>query len=336
MQKFRLYLKRLSGVAQQGGLPTTYCGPMEQNLKLASLGRFDIQSLATSGQLPPQTLAALQAEILSRPPGNLILPAINQRALLQASLQGSNVAYGLPLIRCPSNVAKQPSQPLMSNEDVNTEFASWSSKNLGDAIPPYNFGAVADTNSNILLSVVQQQQKQYILPESSRPINVQPSCLVVPSQSSPTFQAEKSPASVNQNCSSRNPALDYNKPLFQANNSSGIGQRLEVEYKPVFMPSVFGAASYVSSLSTVQDNACQRVPNMNCVQGSYNGKPDLVQGSTRNFVYISQQEMPMSNISQRKLYADNNGNKVKQEPNMDLTENVKMGAQFSSTSPQVI
>lgn len=326
----------MSGVAQQGGLPTSYCGPVEQNLKLASLGRFDIQSLATSGQLPPQTLAALQAELLSRPPGNLILPAIDQRALLHASLQGSNVAYGLPLIRCPSNVAKQPSQPLMSNEDVRTEFTSWTSKSLGDAIPPYNFGAVADTNSNILVSVVQQQQKQSIMPESTRPINVQPSCLVVPSQSSPNFQAEKSPASVNQNCSSRNSALDYNKPLLQTNNSSGIGQRLEVEHKPVFMPSGFGAASYVSSMSTVQDNACQRVPNMNCVQGSYNGKPDFVQGSTRNFVYISQQEMPMSNISQRKLYADNNGNKVKQEPNMDLTENVKMGAQYSSTSPQVI
>ncbi|KAL8463919.1 hypothetical protein ACS0TY_033746 [Phlomoides rotata] len=54
-----------------------------------------------------------------------------------------NVAYGQPLIRCPSNDAKQPSQSLISNEDVQTEFAAWSTKNLG---------AVVDTNSNILSS----------------------------------------------------------------------------------------------------------------------------------------------------------------------------------------
>lgn len=312
---------------------------MEQNLKLASLGRFDIQALATSGQLPPQTLAALQAELLSRPSGNLILPSVDQRALLHASLQGSkcipmdpNAAYGPPLIRCPSTVSKQSCQPLMSNEDIHTEFA----------VSPYNFGAVVDTNNNILVSIVQQQQqKQSIMPEPSRPINVQPSCLVVPSHSSPNFQSAKSPASVNQNCSYRNSALDYNKPLLQSNNSSGVGQSLEVEYKSVSMPSEFGAASYASSMTScsrnVQDTSCQRVPNMNCVQGSYNGKQDLGQGSTRNFVCISkgtpmpscfavdEQELPMSNISQRKLYADYNGNKVKQEPNMDLMENVKLG-----------
>ncbi|KAL8520789.1 hypothetical protein ACS0TY_011370 [Phlomoides rotata] len=366
--QFRLYLKRLSGVAQQqGGLPTSYCGPVEQNLKLASLGRFDIQALATSGQLPPQTLAALQAELLSQPSGNLILPAIDQRTILHASLQGSkciavdpNAAYGQPLIRCPSNVAKQLSQPLMSNEDVHT---AWSAKNLGEAVPPYNFGAVVDTNSNILVSIVQQQQqKQSIMPEPSRPINVQPSCLVVPSQSSPNFQAATSPASANLNCSFRNSALDYNKPLLQSNNSSGVGQSLHVEYKPVCMPSEFGAASYVSSMSScsrnVQDSACQRVPcssstvnaimhvpNMNCVQGSYNGKPDSVQGSTRNFVYIGkgtsipscfaadEQELPMSNISQRKLYADNNGNKVKQEPSMEIMENMKLGTPVQQHLP---
>ncbi|KAG6654614.1 hypothetical protein CIPAW_05G158400 [Carya illinoinensis] len=68
LQKFRLYLKRLSGVAQQqSGISNTICGPVEPNVKLGSLGRFDIQALAASGQIPPQTLAALHAELLGRP-----------------------------------------------------------------------------------------------------------------------------------------------------------------------------------------------------------------------------------------------------------------------------
>ncbi|KAK6122425.1 hypothetical protein DH2020_043816 [Rehmannia glutinosa] len=302
--KFRLYLKRLSGVAQQQGVLPAYCGTVEQNLKLASLGRFDIQALVASGQLPPQALAALHAEFLSRPAGNLILPAMDQRTLLHASLQGSkcipvdrNVAFGQPLMKCSSNITKQTSQSLMSNEDVHSEFAAWSSKHLAETI--YNT-------------------------RTKSPINVQPSCLVVPSQSSPNFQAGNSPVSVNQNRGFRNVAVDHNNPLLQSNNSSGVGQTSEVESKPPCMLSEFGAAGSVSS-----------VPNMNCMQGSYNGKLDMVQGSTRNSIYVGkgtfipsrfavdEHEFPVSNVShQVKHYVQNNANKVKQESNMDLTENL--------------
>ncbi|KAL8456416.1 hypothetical protein ACS0TY_034573 [Phlomoides rotata] len=96
-----------------------------------------------------------------------------------------NVAYGQPLIRCPSNDAKQPSQSLISNEDVQTEFAAWSTKNISD---------VVDTNINIL--------------------------------SLPNFQAAKTSASANQNCSFRNSALDYNKPLLQSTNSIHRAQEM--------------------------------------------------------------------------------------------------------------
>lgn len=359
LQKFRLYLKRLSGVAQQQVGLAPYCGPLEQNLKLASLGRIDFQALAASGQLPPQTVAALHAELLSRPTGNLILPGLDQRTLLHASLLGSKctsmdrVAYGQPLLKCSSNIPKQSPQPLMSNNDACPEFAAWSSKNLGDMAPACNLGGtVTETNSN--MSSFVQQQKQSVLLEPSRSINVQPSCLVVPSQSSPNHQAGNSPASVNQNCSFRNSSVHYNSPLLQSNNSSGIGQILDAECKPVRVPSEFGATASVSSTSSCsrnnQDSACQRVqsspstinafmhlPNMNFVQGSYNGKLNLVQGPTRNPVYISkgtsipsrfaidEQELQMRNLSQVKPYVENNGNKVKLEPSMDLMENIKLG-----------
>ncbi|KAH7858903.1 hypothetical protein Vadar_029205 [Vaccinium darrowii] len=65
--KFRLYLKSLSGVAQQGGIPNSYFGPLEQNRNHGSLGRFDIQAVAASGQIPLQTLPAVHAEFLGRP-----------------------------------------------------------------------------------------------------------------------------------------------------------------------------------------------------------------------------------------------------------------------------
>ncbi|KAG6396773.1 hypothetical protein SASPL_142930 [Salvia splendens] len=357
LQKFRLYLKRLSGVAhQQAGL-ASYCGPVDQNLKLASLGRIEFQALAASGQFPQQTLAALHSE-LSRPTGNLILPGMDQRTLLHASLQGSKcvsldqVAYAQPLIKCSSNIGKQSPQPPRSNGDVQPEFAACSSKNLGDMVPACNLGTVAETNG--LLSFVQQHQKQSMMPELSRSINVQPSCLVVPSQSLPNRQTGNSPASVNQNCSSRNSAVDYNNPFIQSNNSLGIGQVLGVECKAVSVPSEFGAVASVSSTSScsinIQESSCQRVrsspyainavmqpPNMTFVQGSYNDKLNLVQGSAGNPVYmgtgtsipsrfaVNEQELRMCNVSQVRSCVESGSNKVKQEPNMDLMENVKLG-----------
>ncbi|KAJ6795477.1 two-component response regulator ORR21 isoform X1 [Iris pallida] len=76
LQKFRLYLKRLSGVPQQqSGLPNSMCGSIDSNTRPGSLGRLDFQALVASGQIPPQTLAALHAELLGQSAGNLLLPA---------------------------------------------------------------------------------------------------------------------------------------------------------------------------------------------------------------------------------------------------------------------
>nr|CAD1837390.1 unnamed protein product [Ananas comosus var. bracteatus] len=67
LQKFRLYLKRLSGVAQHhGGLPSNSLSSPASNIKIGPLGRLDLQALAASGQIPPQTLAALQDELLGQ------------------------------------------------------------------------------------------------------------------------------------------------------------------------------------------------------------------------------------------------------------------------------
>ncbi|GFS40534.1 response regulator 14 [Actinidia rufa] len=355
LQKFRLYLKRLSGVAQQqGGMPSSYCGSVEQNGKPGSLGRFDIQALAASGQIPPQTLAALHAELLGRPNGNLVLPGMDQ-PLLQASLQGPKgisvdhgVAYGHPLVRCSTNISKQFPLAIVTAADVHSGLGAWPSNSPGPVGPGSNLSGLGVQSGNILMGMLHnqqqqphlppQQQKQAVQPEPSRLINVQPSCLVVPSQSSASFQAGKNSVSINQNCSfNRSSSMDYSLLSSQSNNSSfGIAQIMDGDPK---------TASVLNGTQTVASSAARQsprlAPNMCDIQGSYNTNSGHVvdQDPLRNLGFVGkgtsipsrfavdEPKSPMSNLNygNGKIYGENNGNKVKQEPSMDFIESAKVG-----------
>lgn len=377
LQKFRLYLKRLSGVAQQqGGVSNTICGPVDPNVKLGSLGRFDVQALAASGQIPPQTLAALHAELLGRPTGNLV-PAMDQPALLQALLQGpkhiaveNGVAFGQSLIKCQSNVSKHFQQSKLSSaEDVSSAYGAWPSNHVGTVGPSNNILGLNAQNSNMLMDILQQQQRQQqpepqqqsMLPEPSCIINVQPSCLVVPSQSSASLQAGNTPASVSQNCSfNGSSVIDYSLLSTQTNNSSlNVGQFPNRGLNSTGVLSGYSGpvsiSSSVSSCSVNPDNSMGRqgqcltvtfsagrqmpglVPNMHDIQGSYAVKTGetLDQGPLRNLGFvgkgtcipsrfaIDEFESPMSNLGSGKFYLENN--RVKQEPNVDFMDNTKVG-----------
>ncbi|KAJ8648454.1 hypothetical protein MRB53_001477 [Persea americana] len=242
LQKFRLYLKRLSGIAQhQGGSSSSFYGPAEPN---GSLGRLDIHALAASGQIPPQTLAALHAELLGRPTGSLVLPQMDQPIFLQASLQGSKcipvdrgVIFGRPLIKCQSNVSKQFPQPTISVEDISSGLATWPPNHLGAVVPAGNNGGLDTQNGTMLMHALQQQQQQQpsVLPGSTYAINVQPSCLVVPSLSSNGFQSGRNTAPINQNSFIGSKAADnYSTVSSQSNNISlGGGQALDRDFKNV-------------------------------------------------------------------------------------------------------
>ncbi|GAA0139585.1 winged helix/forkhead transcription factor [Lithospermum erythrorhizon] len=69
LQKYRLYLRRLSGVSgHQSGLNNSFMTSPEAAFRsMSSLSGLDLHSLAASGQLPPQSLATLQAAVFSRP-----------------------------------------------------------------------------------------------------------------------------------------------------------------------------------------------------------------------------------------------------------------------------
>nr|CAD1826753.1 unnamed protein product [Ananas comosus var. bracteatus] len=89
LQKFRLYLRRLSGVTEhENGLPNSFCGLGQPNAKFSPAGRLDFQALAAAGRIPPQTLAALHFELFSQPLGTIAVAKQGHPVLLQASTQG--------------------------------------------------------------------------------------------------------------------------------------------------------------------------------------------------------------------------------------------------------
>ncbi|KAI7739891.1 hypothetical protein M8C21_026815 [Ambrosia artemisiifolia] len=86
LQKYRLYLRRLSGSPHPGGMNTGFMGGPDAGYgSMSSLNGLDLQALAASGQLgqlPPQSLATLQAVALGRSNNSksaISVPVIDQR-----------------------------------------------------------------------------------------------------------------------------------------------------------------------------------------------------------------------------------------------------------------
>ncbi|CAL9158216.1 unnamed protein product [Musa hybrid cultivar] len=189
LQKFRLYLKRLSGVAQHHtGLNNSLCGS-SSNAKVGQLGRLDFQTLAVSGQIPPQTLAALQDELLGHPSHSFAMQTTNLPVPQQASVQGTNcvtfecgIAFG---------------QPSLKGQAVSS-LPVWSTNDPGAVGSASNLGRLNTRNNNMLVTMLQQPQPQTVISDSNRAIKMQPSCLVTPRKSSSNFQVQGNPMLLNQ------------------------------------------------------------------------------------------------------------------------------------------
>ncbi|XP_038707705.1 two-component response regulator ARR2-like isoform X2 [Tripterygium wilfordii] len=75
LQKYRLYLRRLSGVQYQGNMSNSFINPSEATFGLSPLdGGIDFQTLAAAGQLSTQSLATLKAAGLGRSSAKPDLP----------------------------------------------------------------------------------------------------------------------------------------------------------------------------------------------------------------------------------------------------------------------
>ncbi|KAK6122600.1 hypothetical protein DH2020_043657 [Rehmannia glutinosa] len=80
--KYRLYLKRLSG-QHHNGLGNSFMGPTDSTFgPMSSLNGLELQALTSTGQLPPQSLATIQAAALGRVTNNkstVSVPLVDQR-----------------------------------------------------------------------------------------------------------------------------------------------------------------------------------------------------------------------------------------------------------------
>ncbi|KAK9935411.1 hypothetical protein M0R45_022514 [Rubus argutus] len=370
LQKFRLYLKRISVEQQQSA--NAFCGPVESNVKLGPHGnRFDIQAFAASGQIPPQTLAALQAELLGQPVGNVV-STIDQPAVLHSSLQrpkrapvDHGVAFGQPLIKSQSNVSIPFPQCIISAEDASSG-GPWRSSSLGTVAPSSNLGGLSTQNSNILMDILQQEQRsqqkthqQSLLTEPIRAINVQPSCLVVPSHSSASFQAGNSPASVNQSCSfNRSTGIDYSLLSTQSKISNGNLKTPGIlsGYTATGSLSTPSCSVIAESINSPQNSTVTysdagqlpgRLHNVSNIQDLYVPKSGemLDQGAYRNIGFVGKgNRIPSrfavdefelkSNLNHGNIHVESSGIPVKQEPSMGFVDYAKgspIFQQFSSS-----
>ena len=144
VQKYRLYLRRLSGVSQQqNNLNNSFMSSQEATFGPTSINGIDLQALSVAGQLPAQSLAKLQAAGLGRPtakPG-MSMPLVEQRNLFSfenprlrfgegqmqhLSTSKMNLLHGIPTNMEPKQLAnlQQSAQSLANlNMRVNASAA---------------------------------------------------------------------------------------------------------------------------------------------------------------------------------------------------------------------
>ncbi|KAH0468013.1 hypothetical protein IEQ34_003046 [Dendrobium chrysotoxum] len=337
-RKFRLYLKRISSVTQhQAALPSLFCNQVEAKTKCGSLGSLDFHSLAASGQIPPQTLAALHAELLCHPSNNIVFPAVDQPALLQASSQGSKflplekeVAFGQPLFKCQSGMQKQLPPSEITVHGMSPGFSSWSSNQLGVIGSNNKHAGLSNIqNNSLLMQMLQHQQQQEhhqesfhsMVSDSNNAINVQPSCLVVSSQSPSSITVGCNSGPINQKSlvlspqPSSNIQLGNNSLLASSNSTSnssnsrlnnpplGMPPAANGDFKDIGMLSTYYPPSSLSSSSVCTSSAAGWRPQNNmkissnnqrdgqlpklCIQGSEQiSGASVNQGQFRNLGFV--------------------------------------------------
>lgn len=193
VQKYRLYLRRLSGVSQhQSGMNTAFMGSQEASFgSMSSLDGLDLQALAVSGQLPPQSLATLQTGGLGRSTAisantGINVPLVDQRNIfsseipklrfgagLQLSNDGKpmNLLHGLPITMEPKQLA-QLQQSVQSFGNVSLQVSEGSSTFLN--MPPTSLRKSllshvdvvhGNQSSSLMMQMAQSQSRGQLLDE---------------------------------------------------------------------------------------------------------------------------------------------------------------------------
>ncbi|XP_042505876.1 two-component response regulator ARR2-like isoform X2 [Macadamia integrifolia] len=107
VQKYRLYLRRLSGVN------TPFMSPQEANFRsMSSLDGLDVQAFALSGQLPHQSLATLQAGFTRTTTNTGIsMPTVDQRNIFNSEISKLRFGSGQQLCNSGKQMSLLPGLP---------------------------------------------------------------------------------------------------------------------------------------------------------------------------------------------------------------------------------
>ncbi|XP_043722377.1 two-component response regulator ARR2-like isoform X2 [Telopea speciosissima] len=107
VQKYRLYLRRLSGVN------TPFMSSQEANFRsMSSLDGLDLQAFAVSGQLPHQSLATLQAGFTRTTTSTGIsMPIVDQRNIFNSEISKLRFGSGQQLCNSGEQVSLLPGLP---------------------------------------------------------------------------------------------------------------------------------------------------------------------------------------------------------------------------------
>ncbi|GMI80158.1 response regulator 1 [Hibiscus trionum] len=172
LQKYRLYLRRLSGVSQhQSNLNPPFISPQDATFgPLSSLNGLDLQALAATGQLPSQNLARLQAAGLVRQTAKSSIPMtlVDQRNILSFenpklrfgegqlqhmnNKQQINLLHGIPTNMEPKQLASFQ-HTAQSIGNMNMQVAS--------------HGAQNNQNNSLVVQMRQPQSRGQILGDST-------------------------------------------------------------------------------------------------------------------------------------------------------------------------
>ncbi|KAK8998822.1 hypothetical protein V6N11_070007 [Hibiscus sabdariffa] len=171
LQKYRLYLRRLSGVSLHQSNLNPFISPQDAAFgPLSSLNGLDLQALAATGQLPSQSLARQQAAGLGRPTAKSSIPMtlVDQRNIFSFenpklrfgegqqqhtnNKQQINLLHGIPTNMDPKQLASLQ-QTAQSIGNMNMQVAS--------------HGAQNNQNNSLVMQMGQPQSRGLILGDST-------------------------------------------------------------------------------------------------------------------------------------------------------------------------
>ncbi|KAI3880792.1 hypothetical protein MKX03_034693 [Papaver bracteatum] len=186
LQKYRLYLKRVSGGTQNGFSPPFLGSPNSSYGSLPSLSDFNHQTFTVPGQLPLQNFASRQAGIIrSAGHGGLNMHIASQRSMFSGELARPRFGVGhqvnnnaqVPLLSgLPSSIGQTPpltnlhQQPLRSFGNTGLQSNGSSTRFVNHATGfhetgfPTQVDLLRSNDSNVMMQMPQSQLKGQLLP----------------------------------------------------------------------------------------------------------------------------------------------------------------------------